>query len=98
MDHNGPQVNSTTTTSNRLINEAGSLCSSDSLEEENEIEEQSGRRIQRQISQAQRGKATTVLVENTLRTASFPVRFFIQLSSQTAHMPCDFPLVYGKLH
>ena len=71
MDHNGPQVNPTTTTSNRLINEAGSLCSSDSVEEGNEIEEQSGRRIQRQISQSQRGKAKTVLVENNLSTASF---------------------------
>ena len=77
MDHNGPQVNSTTTTSNRLINEAGSLCSSDSLEEENEIEEQSGRRIQRQISQSQRGKAKTVLVDNNLSTASFTFRFFL---------------------
>ena len=33
----------------KLINEAGSLCSSDSVEEENEIEEQSGRPDQRQI-------------------------------------------------
>ena len=98
MDHNGPQVNSTTTTSNRLINEAGSLRSSDSLEEENEIEEQSGRRIQRQISQSQRGKAKTVLVENNLSTASFTFRFFLQLSSQTARMSCDYPLVYLKLH
>ena len=98
MDHNGPQVNSTTTTSNRLINEAGSLCSSDSLEEENEIEEQSDRSIQRQISQSQRGKAKTVLVENNLSTASFTFRFFLQLSSQTARMSCDYPLVYQKLH
>ena len=29
----------------KLINEAGSLCSSDSVEEENEFEEQSGRPI-----------------------------------------------------
>ena len=98
MDHNGPQVNSTTTTSNRLINEAGSLCSSDSLEEENEIEEQSGRRIQRQISQSQRGRAKTVFVEKNLSTASFTFRFFLQLSSQTARMSCDYPLVYRKLH
>ena len=48
--------------------------------------------------QSQRGKAKTVLVENNLSTASVPFRFFIQLSSQTAHMSCDFPLVYRKLH
>lgn len=48
-DHNGPQVNPTTSgfplnnnNNSKLINEAGSLCSSDSVEEENEIEEQSG--------------------------------------------------------
>ena len=84
---------------NKLINEAGSLCSSDSVEEENEFEEQSGRPIQRQIPQSQRGKAKTVLVENNLSTESFPFRFFIQLSSQTVLMSCDFPLpVYWKLH
>ena len=38
--------------------------SSDSVEEEKEIEEQSGRPIQRQIPLSQRGKAKTVLVEN----------------------------------
>ena len=81
----------------KLINEAGSLCSSDSVEEENEIEEQSGRPIQRQIPQSERGKAKTVLVEHNLSTASFPFWFFIQLSSQTAHMSCDFPLVFLKL-
>ena len=97
MDHNGPQVNSTTTTSNRFINEAGSLCISDSLEEENEIEEQSGGPIQRQIQQSLRGKAKTVHVENSLSTANFPFRFLIQLSSQTAHKSCDFPFVYRKL-
>ena len=70
-----------------------------SVEEENEIEEQSGRPIQRQIPQWRQGKAKTILdVENNLRTASFPFRFFIQLSSQTAHMSSDFPLVYRKLH
>ena len=83
---------------NKLINEAGSLCSSDSVEEENEFEEQSDRPIQRQIPQSQRGKTKTVLFENNLRTASFPLRFFIQLSSQTAHMSCDFSLVSRKLH
>ena len=82
----------------KLINEAGSLCGSDSVEEENEIEEQSGRPILRQIPQSQRGKAKTVLVENNLSTASFPFIFFVQLSSQTAHMSCDFPLVHRKLH
>ena len=68
------------------------------MEEEDEIEEQSGRPIQRQIPQSQRGKAKTVPVENNLNTASFPFRIFIQLSSQTVHMSCDFPLVYRKLH
>ena len=77
----------------KLINEAGSLCSSDSVEEENEIEEQSGRPIQRQILKSQRGKAKRVL---NLSTASFPFKFFIQLSSQTAYMSSDFPLVYRK--
>ena len=48
----------------KLINESGYLCSSDSVEEENEIEEQSSRPIQRQIPQSERGKAKTVLVEN----------------------------------
>ena len=38
---------------NKLINEAGSLFSSDSVEEEYEIEEQSGLPIQRQIPQSQ---------------------------------------------
>ena len=38
----------------KLINEAGSLCSSDSVEEENEIEEQSGRPDQRQIPVTER--------------------------------------------
>ena len=39
-----------------------------------------------------------VLAEDNLSTVSFPFRFFIQLSSQTAHMSCDFPLlVYRKL-
>ena len=41
--------------------------------------------------------AKKVLVENNLSTASFPLRFFIQLSLQTAHMSRDFPLVYRKL-
>ena len=104
-DHNGPQVNPTISglplnnnNNNKLIDEARSLCSSDSVEEENEIEEQAGQPIQRQILQSQREKAKTVLVENNLSIASFPFRFFIQLSSQTAHMSCDFPLVYRKLH
>ena len=61
------------------------------MEEENEIEEQSGQPIQRQIPQSQRGKAKTVLLENNLSTASFPFRFFIQ---QTVHMSCNFLLVY----
>ena len=39
-----------------MINEAGSLRCSDSVEEENEIEEKSGPPIQRQIPQSQRGK------------------------------------------
>ena len=82
----------------QIFNEAGSLCSSDSVEEENEIEEQSGWPIQHQIPQSQRGKAKTVLVKNNLSTASFPVRFFIQLSSQMVHMSCDFLLVYQKLN
>ena len=74
-------------------------ATSDSVEEENEIEEQSGRSIQRQIPQSEGGKAKTVLVENNfISTASFPFRFFIQLSLQTAHMSCDFPLAYWKLH
>ena len=56
--HNGPQVNPTTNwfplnNNNKLINESGSLCSSDSVKKENEIEEQSGRPIQRQIPQSQ---------------------------------------------
>ena len=79
MDHNGPQVNPTTSgfplnnnNNNKLINEAASLCSSDSVEEENEIEEQSVRPIQGQIPQSQQGNAKTVLVENNLSTASFP--------------------------
>ena len=67
----------TTTTTSNWLNEAGSLCSSDSVDEENEIEEQSGRPIQRQIPQSHRGKAKTALVENKLTTASFPDRFFI---------------------
>ena len=53
-------------------NEAGSLSSSDSVKEENKIEKQSGRPIQRQIPQSHRGKAKTVLVENNLSTVSFP--------------------------
>ena len=104
-DHNGPQVNPTVSglplnnnNNNKLIDEARSLCSSDSVGEENEIEKQAGQPIQRQIPQSQREKAKTVLVENNLSIASFPFRFFIQLSSQTAHMSCDFPLVYRKLH
>ena len=60
-----------------VINEAGSLCCSDSVEEENEVEGQSDRPIQREIPQSQRGKAKTVLFENKLTTASFPDRFFI---------------------
>ena len=100
--HNGPQVYPTTSgfplnnnNNNKLIDKTGSLCSSDSVEEENEIEEQSGQPLKRQIPQSQRGK---VLVENNSSIVSFPFRFFIQLSSQTAHMFCDFPLVYRKLH
>ena len=78
----------------KLINEAGSLCSSDSVEEENEIEEQSGRPIQRQIPQSQRGKAKTVLFQNNLNKASFSFTFCIQLSSQTAH---NCHVIYRKL-
>ena len=74
------------------------MCSSNSVEEENEIEEQSGQPIQRQIPKSQRGKAKTVLVENNLNTASFPFRFFFQPLSQRAQMSCDFSLVYRKLH
>ena len=102
MDHNGPQVNPTMSgflfNNNKLINEAGSLFSSDSVEEEYEIEEQSGRPIQHQIPQSQGGKVKTVLFENNLGTTSFPFTFFIQLNSQTAHTSCDFPLLYRKLH
>ena len=62
--HNGPQVNPTTSgfplnnNNNKLINKAESLCSymDDSVEGENEIEEQSGRPIRRQIPQSQQGK------------------------------------------
>ena len=76
--HKGPQVNPTMSSfplnnsNNKLINEAGSLCSSDSVEEENKIDEQSGRPtcIQCQIPQSQRGKVKTVLVENNLSTLS----------------------------
>ena len=46
-----------------LINEAGSSCSSDSVEEENEIDEQLGRTIQRQIPQSQRGKRRQYLLK-----------------------------------
>ena len=49
-----------------MINEAGSLRCSDSVEEENEIEGQSGRPIQCRIPQSQRGKAKTVLVERII--------------------------------
>ena len=45
---------------------------SDSVQEENEIEKQSGRPIQRQIPQSQRGKAKTVHVESNLSTAYVP--------------------------
>ena len=83
---------------NKLINEAGSLSSSDSVKEENEIEKQPGRPIQRQIPQSQRGKAKTVHVKKNLSIASFSFRLFIQVSSQTAYNSCDFPLVYRKLH
>ena len=91
--HKGPQVNPTTSSfplnnnNNKLINEAGSLCSSDSVEEENKIDEQSGRPIQCQIPQSQRGKVKTVLVENNLST----------LSASGANIMW-FPLVYQKLH
>ena len=44
---------------NTLIDEAGSLCSTNSVDKENDIEEQSGRPIQHQIPQSQRGKAKT---------------------------------------
>ena len=82
--HNGPQVNPTTSVfplnnnnnNNKLISGAGSLYSSDSVEEENEIEDQSGRPIQRQIPQSQWGKAKTVLVENNLSTAVLPFQIF----------------------
>ena len=79
-----------------LINEAGSPCISDSVEEENEIDEQSGRTIQREIPQSQRGKRKQYLSKIILGTASVPFRFFIQLSSQKAHT--SFPSVYWKLH
>ena len=46
--------------------------------------------------QSQRGKAKTVLVENNLSTASFTLKFFIQLSSQTGHISGDFPLFTGN--
>ena len=44
--------------------------------------------------QSQRGKAKTLLVENNLSKASFPFRFCIQLSSQTAH---NCHVIYRKL-
>ena len=48
-----------------------------SVKKENEIEEPSGRPIQRQIPESRQGKAKTVLdVENNLRTASFPFQIF----------------------
>ena len=50
---------------------------SDSVDEENEIEEQTGRPVQRQIPLSPQGKAKTVLVENNLTTASFHFRFFL---------------------
>ena len=67
--HNGPQVNPTTSgfplnNNNKLINEPGSL---DSVQEESEIEEQSGCPIQRQNPDSQQGKVKkTVHVENNL--------------------------------
>ena len=91
MDPNNERLSVEQQQHNKLIDKAGSLCSSDSVEEENEIEEQLGQPIQRQIPQSQRRKAKTVLVENKSSIASFPFRFFIQLSSQTAHLSCDFP-------
>ena len=84
MDRNRPQVNPTTNgfplnnnkNCNKLINETGSLCSSDSVQEENEIKEQSGQPIWHQIPQSQGGKAKIVLVEKNLNTVFFPFRFF----------------------
>ena len=60
----------------KLINEAGYLCSSDSVEEENEIEEQSGRPIQRQIPQSERGKAKTVLMLRIIKHSVLPFQIF----------------------
>ena len=49
----------------------GSLCSSASVEKENDIDEQSRRHIQCQMpQQSQQGNAKTVLVENNFSTAS----------------------------
>ena len=49
----------------------GSLCSSASVEKENDIDEQSRRHTQRQMpQQSQQGNAKTVLVENNFSTAS----------------------------
>ena len=51
---------------NTLIDEAGSLCSTNSVDEENDIEEQSSRPIQHQIPESQRGKAKTEPGRNNL--------------------------------
>ena len=56
---------------NKLINEAGSLCSADSVVEENIIEEQSNRPMQRhiQIQEVLSGKLQALL--NVLKTSGF---------------------------
>ena len=48
------------------------LCTSDSVEEENKIEEQSGRPIQRQFPQLQREKAKTTCREYITSLSGFP--------------------------
>ena len=71
----------------------GSLCSSASVEKENDIDEQSRRHTQRQTpQQSQQGNAKTVLVENNFSTASvshgdqsFP-QYFLQLQCAGAQL------------
>ena len=76
----------TTTTITNWLKKLGLCAVPIQWLEENEIEEQSGWPIQRQLPRSQGGKAKTVIVENNLSTESFPVKFLFQLSSQTAHM------------
>ena len=102
-DHNGPQVSRTSdfrlnNKNNTLIDEAGLCAAPIQWTKKMTLKSNHVDLSSIKFHNHSEGKRKQNLAKNNLSTASFSFRFFIQLRSQMAHISCDFPLVYWKLH